>query len=138
MLKNINHSFIVYSKLIIFTIIIPHSISDLIIKSPMIKDDKYEFKIYEHPKCIMKDYSNVIREYYIVCREHIRVQSGKIKYGLNNDEAVAICMYTYYSKNIANALTKGSPGLYGCYMDHFLSGFLKMWNYNRYHNLPRI
>ena len=23
-------------------------------------------------------------------------------------------------------------------MDHFISGFLKIWNYNRFHNLPKI
>ena len=138
MVIHIKHSFIVYFKLIIFIIIISHSISDSIIKSPMIIDDKYEFKIYEHPKCTMLQCSNVVNEYYADCREHTKVQSGKEKYGLTRDEAAAICMYTYYSKNIANALTKGSPGLYGCYIDIFIRGFLKMWEYNRYHDLPKI
>ena len=76
--------------------------------------------------------SAIINEYYYVCREEIRVQSGKEKYGLTRDEAAAICMYTYYSKSITNILVQGNPGLYGCYMDHFINGFLKMWNYNRW------
>ena len=82
--------------------------------------------------------SAIINEYYYVCREEIRVQSGKEKYGLTRDEAAAICMYTYYSKSITNILVQGNPGLYGCYMDHFINGFLKMWNYNRYHNVPKV
>ena len=127
-----------YSFLILLAIIFSSSICDSIIKSPMIISDEYEFKIYEHPKCNMLKCSAIINEYYYVCREEIRVQSGKEKYGLTRDEAAAICMYTYYSKSITNILVQGNPGLYGCYMEHFINGFLKMWNYNRYHNVPKV
>ena len=130
---DIKHSF-----LILLAIIFSSSICDSIIKSPMIISDEYEFKIYEHPKCNMLKCSAIINEYYYVCREEIRVQSGKEKYGLTRDEAAAICMYTYYSKSITNILVQGNPGLYGCYMEHFINGFLKMWNYNRYHNVPKV
>ena len=135
---NLIHSLQIYTKLILFIIIINHSINDSIIKSPMIIDDKYEFKINEHPKCNMRLCSNVIDEYYYVCRDDIRVQSGKIKYSMTRDEAIAICMYSCYSKKISKALSQGNPGLYGCYMDHFISGFLKIWNYNRNHNVPKV
>ena len=72
----------------------------------MIIDDKYEFIIYEHPKCNMLECSNIINEYYWSCNEHARVQSGKEKYGMTRDEAAAICMYTYFSKKISNQLNK--------------------------------
>ena len=108
----------------------------------MIIDDKYEFKIYEHPKCSLLQCSNIGIdgfEFYWRCgSNYILVQSGKEKYGLTRDEVSAICMYTQDSRNIAITLTKGSPGLYGCYMDYCISGLLKIWNYNRYHNLPKI
>ena len=135
---NLIHSSVTYIKVFLFIISIIYSTSYSKIKSPMIINDTYEFKIYEHPKCNMKLCSKVIGEDSDYCRNEVRKQSAKEKYGMTTDEAAVICMYTSSPTKIAIRLSQGSPGLYGCFMDHFLSGFLKVWNYNRFHNIPKV
>ena len=128
------------AKSLLLTILFICSNSNQKLKSPMIIGDDYEFKIYEHPKCKLNYCLQSLRqdefENYMVCkiRQEFWVKE-KERYGLSEDEALSICMYTYDSKQIANILSKGNEGEYGCFTEYLNSGLNKIWDYSRHYNM---
>ena len=132
-INELKDSSVTYIKVFLFIIVIIHSTSYTKIKSPMmVMNDTYEFKIYEHPKCNMKLCSKVIGNYTYNCGNDLRIQS------VWNRWTAVIYMYTSSATKFVKRLSQGSPGLYWCFMDLFLSWFLKIWNYNGFLNIPKI
>ena len=127
-------------KFFILSLIFTYSISNTILRSPMIIGDNYVFNINEHPKCDIHYCSLTLHSndfyQYLNCRGEYLI--GNQKYGLTEDESISICMYTFHAKDISYTISQGNAGLYGCCMDRVNAGIYKIWNYNRLYDIPSI
>lgn len=127
-------------KILLLVMLLTFSNNNHNFKSPMILGDDYEFRVYEHPKCRLRNCLQSLpqNEYnaYEECKSQPELwEKDKKRYGLEEEEALSICIYTYDSKQISNTLSKGDEGEYGCFTEYLNSGLHKIWNYSRYYNM---
>ena len=124
--------------LLIITFSFSNNISNF--RSPMIIGDDYEFKINEHPKCKLHFCVQALPQSefdsYITCKnEPEKWENDKLRYGLEEDEALAICIYTKSASQLSGTLSKGNAREYACYTDYLNSGLYKIWSYTRNYNM---
>ena len=110
------------------------------LNSSIIYGTNYKLKIYEHPICKMKYCSqllfNLDSDSFNFCSEtSFDWQNPGERYSLNEEEALALCVFTKDAKGISNVLSKGYSGIFGCFLDPFNSALLKLRTFAKSYNM---
>ena len=120
------------NTIFLLLLIFPFPINLISFNSSMILGEDYKLEIYEHPKCDLHYCSEVSDSTYNGCKQFNEYwESAKDKYGLTEDEAISICMFTLNSAKISYVLSKGNSGIFGCYLDYFINAYNKIWLYSK-------
>jgi hypothetical protein len=110
------------------------------LNSSIIHGSGYKLKIYEHPICKMKYCSQLLfkldSDNFALCAETCSDwQNPGERYSLNEEEALALCVFSRDAKGISNILDKGYSGIFGCFLDPFNSALSKLRTFAKTYNM---
>ena len=110
------------------------------LNSSIIHGSGYKLKIYEHPICKMKYCSQLLfkldSDNFALCAETCPDwQNPGERYSLNEEEALALCVFSRDAKGISNILDKGYSGIFGCFLDPFNSALSKLRTFAKTYNM---
>jgi len=112
--------------------------SSFFLNSSMTVGKDYKLKIYEHAKCEFKDCVQILfpqdlKDYNECLRSYNYCKiNGIYQFEFDEDFCQVICMFTRDAKRISNILSKGSSGIYGCFLDYFNQVLSALYIYQRF------